>query len=262
MFEWTVISSLLGLSLGSFVNVCIYRIPRGLSIISKRSFCPHCDSQLRWFELIPVLSFLLTLGKCKTCGKRISFFYPVVEILFAVLTFMVFLQYGISVRAFELLIFSFLMLAVAIIDWKHFIIPNQVIIAGLVLGFIVKGFNGQNMFISSVQSSFVSFITLLLIMIIGNYLFQKQTMGMGDVKLAGVIGLFIGYQNFVIALWLAAVVGIVYAVINPSFIRKSQIGNRINLIPLGSFLSVASVLIFFFEEPIQNLIDAWLIWNL
>jgi leader peptidase (prepilin peptidase) / N-methyltransferase len=267
MLELAIISSLIGLSLGSFVNVCAYRLPRGLSIVSVRSFCPHCQRKLGWFELVPVLSFVIAYGKCKGCGERISFLYPIIELLVAGVAVFAFQQNSISIKAFELLIFTLFMLIVALIDWKHLVIPNQIVIVGLITGFLIKGLLGKTALIDGSLALILSLLTLLVVKLLGNYFLKRQSMGMGDVKLAAVIGLFLGYQHFLIALWLAAIVGTVYGLIrrrkgiskfainNPKFPIDSKL-------PFGSFLSGASVFVFFFQQQIQGLMDAWLIWNL
>jgi leader peptidase (prepilin peptidase) / N-methyltransferase len=261
MLELTIISSLLGLSLGSFVNVCAYRLPRGLSVVGLRSSCPHCKKELSWFELIPVLSFIVTLGKCKRCGERISIIYPIVEILAAIIVVAAFVQNGISLRTFELLVFSLLMLTIAIIDWKHLIIPNQLVITGLITGILLKGIFGGTVLIDCLISSVISFLVLLAIMLLGNFLLKKESMGMGDVKLAAVIGLFLGLWNFLIALWFAAILGMLYVLIK-SFILYLSSHNlssqNLNKVPFGSFMAIAASIVFFFQETISELIQTWL----
>jgi leader peptidase (prepilin peptidase) / N-methyltransferase len=258
MLELTIISSLLGLSLGSFINVCVYRLPRKLSIVSLRSSCPHCQKQLNWFELIPVLGFAFYKGRCKTCGERISIIYPIVEILTAVLVVSAFLQNGISLRSFELTVFSLLMLTVAIIDWEHLIIPNQLIITGLIAGIFLKGLYGKTDLVECLLSSVISFLALLLFMLLGNFIFKKESMGMGDVKLAAVIGLFLGYLDFLLALWVAAIFGTLYSIIKSSISNLSS--HNLNKVPFGSFMATAGCIVFFFQEKISELIQTWLIY--
>jgi leader peptidase (prepilin peptidase)/N-methyltransferase len=276
MVELTIISSLLGLSLGSFVNVCTYRLPRGISVVHLRSFCPFCRRQLDWIELIPIVGFAISRGRCKSCSENISFLYPIIELFVAGVAVWVFQQNGLSLKALESLVFFLLMLTIALIDWKHFIIPNQLVIVGFISGMIIKGLISQDALIDGFIASFFSTLTLLIIMLLGNYLLKKQSMGFGDIKLAAVMGLFLGYQNFIISLWIAAIFGAIYGLTNNKLLNRTSkiehqqllITHNSNLvthnlpIPFGSFLAFASVIVFFFQQQIHGLIDAWLIWNL
>jgi leader peptidase (prepilin peptidase)/N-methyltransferase len=159
------------------------------------------------------------------------------------------------------------MLTVALIDWKYLVIPNQIVIVGVVAGFLIKGLSGKTAFIDSLLTSVISLLTLLVVMLLGNFFLKKPSMGRGDVKLAAVIGLFLGYQDFIIVLWLAAIVGIVYGLMrrkkgNAGFAMSNSQSAIDPKLPFGSFLAATSVFILFFQQQIQGLIDAWLIWNL
>jgi leader peptidase (prepilin peptidase)/N-methyltransferase len=269
MNELTVIGILLGLSLGSFVNACVYRIPRNISMISARSFCPRCKKGLRWFELMPVLSFVLCRGRCRSCGQRISFLYPAIEIATAVVVVSAFWQNGISLKTVELITFFLLMLIVAAVDWKHFIIPNQVVIIGLIFGLALRGLSGKEELVEAAISSLASFLVLFVIMLFGNILFRRPSMGTGDLKLAAVIGLFLGFQDFLVALWLAAILGTILGMIKylvekkqtqttPDFSRQMSPG----VLPFGSFLAFVSIVVLIFEVQIQDFISVWLTSNL
>lgn len=160
------------------------------------------------------------------------------------------------------------MVLIAIIDWKHLIIPNQIVIVGLITGFLIKGLLGETTIIDGFLSSILSFLTLLVVMLLCNFFLKKQSMGMGDVKLAAVIGLFLGYRDFLIALWLAAVTGAFYGIITNKLSnrqlsnRQSSITNHqsriTHLIPFGSFLAVAACVVLYFQENILELIQSWL----
>jgi prepilin signal peptidase PulO-like enzyme (type II secretory pathway) len=238
-----------------------------------RSFCPHCQRQLRWFELIPVVSFAIARGRCRGCGNRISSLYPIIEIFVASIAVFTFQQQGISIRAFELLVFVLLMLTIALIDWRHLVIPNQVIVVGLITGIAIKASSGQTEIFAGILSSLCSFLALYGIMFLGNYFLKKHSMGMGDVKLAAVIGLFVGFQDFLVALWLASLVGIIYFVINSKLVQRvPNLRNKLssgfnhqsqsNRLPFGSFLAILSMIVIYFQPQIRGIINAWLIWNL
>jgi len=165
------------------------------------------------------------------------------------------------------------MLLIAIIDWKHYIIPNSIIIVGYILGLALKAFINMDVFVNSIISSLGSVALLASILLLSNLFFKKETMGWGDVKLAGVIGLFLGFQNFLIALWMASVAGAIYglmrrwrgmshvAIDNPR-LSAGQVQAEIDLkLPFGSFLAIASSVVLFNQETISEYIQSWLIYG-
>jgi len=252
MTESLIITALLGLSLGSFLNVCIYRIPRGMSVVSPRSFCPACHRQLQWFELIPVLSFLLAGGKCRSCAGKISFGYPLMELFVGLLSIFYFYRFGISGELAIVATFSLVMLVVAMIDWKYFVIPNAVLLTGMAFGVILKISFAGPAIITSLFASALAFVTLFAVRYSGNIYFKKETMGFGDVKLAAVIGFFIGFQLFLVSLWIAAIVGIIFSILRKLLLKTSD-----EKIPLGCFLAVASVVVMVTQDTIIQYLDRW-----
>src|SRR5437867_3757641 len=133
MIATLFILALLGFSLGSFIGVCVYRIPLRLSVVTLSSFCPSCNRALRWHELIPVLSYFLSQTRCRSCLAKIPLEYLLAELLAAVIVVAVFLVDGISSSFLGHSFFLLVMLAVALIDWKHLVIPNKLVIGSLVL---------------------------------------------------------------------------------------------------------------------------------
>ncbi len=259
MFELTIIISLLGLSLGSFINVCAYRIPRGISVFLPRSFCPTCNHSLMWYELIPVAGYALDHGRCRYCKEHISASYPIIEIISTGIIVALLLKYSLTLEFALSSIFCLLMLLIAIIDWKHLVIPNQIVIVGFILGLAIKALVNSTILVNAIISSIGSLIMVAIILLLSNRFFKKKTMGWGDVKLAAVIGLFLGFQNFLIVLWLAAIIGTFYG----TFIvlknnHKSQIDNRQLKIPFGSFLAITACVVLYFQDTISELIQSWL----
>ena len=137
MFESIIISILVGLSLGSFVNACAYRIPRGITIISVRSFCPNCQIKLSWKELIPVLSFIVQGGRCRSCKETISWRYPIVELVVAIVAVFLFFRYGFTLELLQIAIYFLLMIIIVLIDWEYLIIPNNLILVGIGMGILM-----------------------------------------------------------------------------------------------------------------------------
>ncbi len=253
MNESFAITALLGLSMGSFLNVCVYRIPRNISVISPRSFCPHCNRQLQWYELVPVGSYLFARGKCRKCSGRISVTYLVNEVIVALLFIILFYRYGMSTEFALAAAFSCLMLAVAIIDWQYLAVPNVVVVSGFVIGIVVKLSFGDASIIRDAVAAMLAFVTLFTVRFSGNAYFKKETMGWGDVKLAGLIGFFIGFQFFLGSLWLASAAGAMFG-----FVRQQGVKNpEEEKIPFGSFLAFASMAAMFSRDAINQLFERW-----
>ncbi|MCK4350614.1 MAG: prepilin peptidase, partial [Candidatus Krumholzibacteria bacterium] len=127
---------LIGLVAGSFLNVVIYRLPREKSVVRPRSACPSCCSPIRWYENIPVLSYILLRGRCHSCGERISPRYPVVELFGGALAALAFYRYGASVHSLIAYMFLMALLAITLIDWKHRIIPDEISISFILIGIV------------------------------------------------------------------------------------------------------------------------------
>ena len=272
-----------GISVGSFVNVCAYRLPRNISI-GIRSFCPDCLHALSWFEIVPLLSFILLRGKCRFCASKVSIRYPMVEMYIGGLLLFAFVLFGASERFIFSASYLILMFVIAIIDWQHLIIPNKVIVTGLIIGFALRAFSigseiqsfpltVQSPLLSAVISPLLSLCSMLVLLLFGNWLFKKPSLGMGDVKLAALVGFFLGFQEFLMALWLAAIVGCVFAIFlkinrKPLLSLRSEIKNQKSkmdsaansgpLLPFGSFLAVSSSVVLVFSEPINALLGSWL----
>ena len=188
------LSFLSGAAFGSFANVCIYRIPRNLSVVAPRSFCPHCGRTLSWYELIPVLSFLILRGRCRTCRGPISVRYPLVELAVAIVGLWLLTKDGPTLDALVKLLIFVLLLIIAVIDWNTLTIPNGLIIAGLVLGALSSCLSSIHVLMNAALSAVLASGFTLIVRMMGNFTFKKETMGLGDVKLAGLIGLFIGFE--------------------------------------------------------------------
>ena len=239
------LSFLLGSSLGSFANVCIYRIPLKISVVTPRSFCPECGRTLLWYELVPVISFLFLRGRCRICDSRISLRYLFVELVSGTMAVFLFLHFGLTVDALVKFILFLLFVVIAGIDWTHLVIPDRLVVAGILVGVTALSFTSPHELIYSVVAAILATGFMFAARFLGNLAFKKETMGMGDVKLAGVIGFFVGVQYFLAAVWLAAVFGIVYWI----FQRLLNQAEKDIKLPFGSFLSASFLLIYFTIGP-------------
>jgi leader peptidase (prepilin peptidase)/N-methyltransferase len=212
-----VIIFVLGLIIGSFVNVLIYRIPEGKSIVYPPSACTSCGARLTAADLIPVLSYVFLRGKCRHCGERISPRYPLIELLTAVIFVILFWKYGFSVPFFAYAYLMMILTAVFFIDTEHRIIPNGLVLAGIAGGaifFVYNCFNpmpgifGDSKWWTPLAGLLPGSGFLLLIAILGSLIYRTEdAMGMGDVKLMAPIGLFLGWKLCIAALAVSILLG-------------------------------------------------------
>jgi leader peptidase (prepilin peptidase)/N-methyltransferase len=265
----------LGLVFGSFLNVCIYRIPEGISLLWPASKCVNCSKRVAWYDNVPVLSYLFLRGKCRHCRHKISALYPITEIItgivFLSLFHSVIMVKGDLISAYIFyLIFCCLLIVGSIVDLKLYIIPNEITYTGLILAPIAglmctgsrnlssaQGYfdNSTNQWMDSIQVSmmgiFVGGGMIFLCGVIGKLVLRKDAMGFGDVKLMGVIGGFIGWKLAVATFFLAPFFGLLFGL--PRLISK-----RGKMIPYGPFLSLAAFICLLFQDVTVGIIDNYL----
>ncbi len=245
MTEILIIGFLLGTSIGSFLNVCAYRIPRGISVARGRSFCPDCKRTLRWFELIPIVSFLVCRGKCLACHNEISMEYPIIEFICGAIFVLVLSEVGLSFASMFVILFLYAMLLIGLIDWHHYLIPNKVLLCSLGLAIVLKAATSPNALLPGFVAMASSFFIALIIQLLGRVLLKTDALGMGDVKLAAFIGFGLELPAMLFSLWLAAVIGLAYAAslkLMATTSARSVIsaGFPTNRLPFGSFLALSS----------------------
>ncbi len=236
-----------GLLIGSFLNVCIYRIPIKKTIIAGRSYCPNCNSLIPWYLNIPILSFLFLNGKCQNCKQPISFRYPAVELLTGLLFLLVWLTYGLAWESlFVMLLFSILII-ISFIDFDLQIIPDSLIVALIALGImhsiyyiIFMNDNLLNPVIGFFAASGILFALGLII---------PDSIGGGDIKLMAAAGVFAGTKLILLALF----IGALYASVLAIFLLVSKKGSMKTAIPFGPFLSLGIITSVIFGERLITL---------
>ena len=239
---------------GSFANVCIYRLPLDKGVALGRSYCIKCKKQIVWYDNIPIISYLLIEGKCRKCKKKISFQYPLVELL-SILTFVIiYFFYGITFTTILLIALSLTFLIIFFIDLKHFIIPNNLTYPMMILGF-VKSFdpNLNSLFpnyVNSLIGGFFGYGIIWLIIFFYKVLRNKEGMGLGDAKLLAVIGFWFGWISVPFILFSSSVVALISVM--PSLLNKSK--KLSSEIPFGPFIIVGCILYIIFIEQYKNLI--------
>lgn len=250
MFEAFVIF-IVGLIFGSFANVCVYRLPRDLSVVRPRSNCTKCKNFISWYDNIPVFSYIFLKGKCRYCGSRISFIYPVVEILCGLLFLSMYLLFGLSyvLPSFCILVFS--LLVITVIDFEFQIIPDEFSFLLVAVGFATSFFNtflADSVF-QRILQSVLGFLagggSLFIIGAIGKLIFKKDAMGGGDVKLMAGVGTFIGWEKVLFAIFIASLLGSVVGII---LIVLKKISKR-EAVAFGPYLACASFVTLFLPHP-------------
>ncbi|MCK4858292.1 MAG: prepilin peptidase [candidate division Zixibacteria bacterium] len=241
-----------GAIVGSFLNVLIVRLPRGENFVSRRSHCPHCGALIRWYDNIPLLSFAILGGRCRCCRGNISWRYPLVELLTGAAFLLTYQLYGVSYRMILADLFLALLLVISIIDFREYIIPDKITIPGIILGFAAAFVNPS----ITPMESFIGFlaggVSLYLVALLGDYIFRKESLGGGDIKLAAMLGAWLGWQNMIIIFFGGALLGLVYAIFQMARSRQMR---RTRLIPFGPFLSLAALIALFWGD---YLIDFYL----
>jgi leader peptidase (prepilin peptidase)/N-methyltransferase len=234
-----ILVAALGVAVGSFLNVVIYRVPRRIGFVSGRSRCPKCEQPLRWFHNIPVLSYLFLRGRCAYCSAGISLRYPLVEILNGVFYGYFFWQHGLSFQAGVFALLSSALLVIFFIDLDFRIIPDGITLPGMVaalgIAFLPTGIG----IVNALLGLLVGGGALYLIALLGDWLFKKESMGGGDIKMAAMLGAFLGWQKVVLIFMSSAVIALLVSIVLMSFSARLR---RERTVPFGPFLSAAALL--------------------
>lgn len=243
----SVFSFIFGAIVGSFLNVVILRLPEeGKSISYPASHCPSCSSPLRWYENIPVISYLFLRGKCSHCKVKISFQYPMVELLMGFLTLAIFTKFGLTVSGFGYFVFCAALLAIIWIDIHLQIIPDEISLSGIVAGFLFSFLNPYVTWQSSLLGILLGGGVLYGVAFLYFLIRKQEGMGMGDVKLLGMIGAFLGYQSLLFVIFFSSFTG---TIVGLSAMVKQKKGGATR-IPFGPFLSLAAIVFLFFNQQI------------
>lgn len=265
MMVFALFSTFFGACVGSFLNVCIYRIPRDESVVKPRSHCPNCGMMIPWYLNIPVLSWLALRGRCAKCKKPISFRYTLVELLTAMLFLAVYMKWAMPAKMHMLAIPHFAIVPVywlvlggfvlgTFVDFEHFIIPDSVTIGGMIAGPIlstlVPQLHGQELWWKGLlQSSIgllVGFALLFAVAELGTRAFKKEAMGFGDVKLMGAIGAFLGWKAVLFTVFAASLLGSIAGLLLIAF-GGIKMQSRI---PFGPYICAAATIWIFWGNQI------------
>jgi len=245
-----------GLLIGSFLNVCIYRIPNEKSIVSPPSSCTKCSKRIKWYDLIPVVSYLILGGKCRNCGDKISPRYMYIELLTGLLFLVCFLVFGLTGQMLAFLVLTGILITITFIDIDYQIIPDPIMIFGLVTGiiFIVLRFTPEMgaPLLDNIKSGFLGMLCgagpLIIVNLLSLLIIKRAGIGGGDIKLMGVVGLFLGVKNILLALVLGIVIAGLFSVFvlrkrkkeenKAEKTKKESGGMSLHEIPFGPYLAI------------------------
>jgi len=227
-----------GAIIGSFLNVCIYRMQIGRSIVLPSSFCPVCEKPIRFYDNIPIISYLILRGKCRSCRSPISLRYPLVELITALLFLMLFRSTGLSVELFTNLVFTAVLIAISFIDLESQIVPDILSLGGLAAGFLLSFIRPRFDFLDAVYGILVGGGILFAIAYGYQLVTKREGMGGGDIKLLAMIGSFCGIKGVIFSVMSASFLGTIVGI--PLMLIKGK--NTKYAIPFGPFLSLGAVL--------------------
>ncbi len=243
-----VYSALFGLALGSFMNVCIYRIPLKKSIVSPPSSCPNCGERIRFYDNIPLISYLLLLGKCRHCSNPLAWHYPLVEALTGLLSVALFIRYGLSYQYFLYLLFTSVLVTISFIDLHHKIIPDVLSLSGIVVGLAASFMPGTISWLDSLIGIIAGGGSLFLVAFVYERITGREGMGGGDIKLLAMIGAWLGWRQLYLVVLISSLVG---AIVGITFLLMAGKGFRVR-IPFGPFLSLGAMVCLFFGPELMN----------
>jgi len=244
--EKIILILLTGLAWGSFLNVVIYRLPSGMSLLKPPSSCPYCKGKIKFYDNIPVISFFLLAGKCRHCKEKIPFSYPLVELLVPVSFLLLYSQHSLSLFFFASCLFASAMIVLGVIDFYHQILPDEITLSGLVLALVYSLFRRDFNLTQALVGAVVGAGFLLFVYGAYYLLRKKEGLGMGDVTMMLFIGAYLGWRQVFLTLILASFAG---ALIGIFFILFRKKDFQYSL-PFGTFLSPAAFVVLLWGEKI------------
>lgn len=233
---WIIIFFLLGVIFGSFFNVVGLRSPKNMTFIQYPSHCPHCNETLRWYELIPLLSFLWQQGTCKNCQARISPMYPVIELVTGILFVYSYFQIGFQIELITAFLFISLLVIITVSDVEYMLIPNKIILFFLPLLITSRIISPLTPWYDMIIGAVVGYTTIALIIVL-----SRGGMGAGDMKLFFILGIVLGWKEVLFTLFLASLLGACIGLI----LRSLQIVGRRQPIPFGPYIALAAIISYF-----------------
>lgn len=245
-----IFAFIFGAVVGSFLNVCILRIPAKESIVTPLSRCPHCHHPIRFFDNIPIISFAILRAKCRDCGEKISWRYPLVELVTGLLTLLLFIKFGLSLNFLVFFIFTAVLIVISFIDFDHQIIPDILSIPGIPIFFLSAVFIVKISWHEALIGLLIGGGMLFLIAFVYEMITKREGMGGGDIKLLAMIGAFLGWKSLIFVLLFSSFTGALIGLIVMAVKKK----DTKYAVPFGPFLSIAAVVYIFWGDAFNLLL--------
>jgi leader peptidase (prepilin peptidase) / N-methyltransferase len=245
-----IFAFIFGAAIGSFLNVCIFRIPAKESIVKPLSQCPHCHHPIRFYDNIPIVSFLVLRARCRDCGEKISWRYPTVELITALLALLLFMQFGLSLNFLVFFIFAAVLIVISFIDLDHQIIPDILSLPGIPIFFLAAVFIVKVPWHEALIGLLIGGGVLFLIAFVYEWITKREGMGGGDIKLLAMIGGFLGWKSLIFVLLFSSLAGAVVG-ITAMIIKKQDMKYAV---PFGPFLSAAAIAYIFWGQTFVYLL--------
>ena len=250
-YEYSIGVFIFGSIVGSFLNVCIVRMPHERSIVWPGSHCPHCQKPIAWLDNIPIISYLVLVGSCRHCRNKISFRYVLVELTTAVMFLVFYLYFGRDILLLPYLVMLCGFIVATFVDFGHRIIPDEISVGGMVVGLLlslaIPSLHGTTSHELALGRSTLGVLigggSIYAMGILGDWMFKKESMGGGDIKLMAMVGVFLGWKLAVLAFFIAPFFGAIYGVVSKILTKDSTIA-------YGPFLCLGSLISLFYGNRI------------
>jgi leader peptidase (prepilin peptidase) / N-methyltransferase len=241
--DWTLwlLAGMVGAALGSFLNVCIYRWPAELSVISPPSRCPACEHQLGWRDNIPIFGWIVLRGRCRYCGARVSAQYPLIELVTALIWIAAVARFGLDVEALRSATFLTILLGIAMTDAREMVIPDQFTLIGGAMGLGLAAVPGGMSFRAALLGAVVGYVMLWGVKLLAEKVLGKPALGVGDIHMMVLVGAFLGLSGVMLTLMLGSFLGLIIGL--PLMLVRGRLKMLGSYLPLGTFLALGAALV-------------------
>jgi leader peptidase (prepilin peptidase)/N-methyltransferase len=241
-------AGIFGAVVGSFLNVCIYRFPAEKSVVAPPSTCGACGARIRWYDNIPILSFLILRGRCRACGAPISLQYPIIELTTALIWAAATIRFGLSVDALHSAVFLTLLLGIAMTDAREMVIPDQFTLLGGAFGLIIAALPGGLSFLRALFGAALCYGLLWAVKWGAEAVLKKPALGVGDIHMMAMVGAFLGPGGALLTILLGSLLGLVIGV--PVHWLRGKLSPMATYLPLGTFLAMGAAIAHVWGEGI------------
>ncbi len=239
-----VLVIIFGLIIGSFLNVIIYRVPRGISIIRPGSHCQNCKEPIKWYDNIPLISYIILRGRCRHCKSPISWKYPAVELITALSLFLIVFKYRLSSDSLIYTILILFLIPISFIDLERKLILNKLTIPCFILGILLITVLQNERIVNSLIGGVAGGAIILIISVLGRIAFKKESMGMGDMKLLVITGIYVGFPGVLLCLFFGIIVSGIY-IFSGMLLKKIKLGDTISF---GPFIAIGTLVYLIFGD--------------